>query len=473
MFSNLTFGQITLVQEIGSAISPKSIVTNGQGIFAAQNMMYRHTITFYNAEGTLLKSLKDHVNLAEKGFSNYKNVTYLGAPVEACFTKDGKYLWVSNYAMYGPGFNKEGCDGCSGKNYDPSFLYKINSKSFEIESVVKVGSVPKFVAISPNGKLLMVSNWTSSDISIISLKTEKEIKRVHVGPRPRGVAIDNKNQMAYVAIMGSDKIAKINLLNFKVTYIEGVGKGPRHLILNAANTFLYVALNNINKLLKIDLRDGSRTYCSVNAGPRTMVMSANEDYLYVVNYYANTFQKVDTKTFTILETIKTKNHPIGITGNWKTSELWVACYAGVIQIFKDSLVTVSKDKEEMAIVENIPVLVVQEKPHLKNAIQALNIAKVSLPNTAVKIQEEKEKTPATSCLYHLISGSFQEKENALAFQKKLLDQGIDATIIKATKNQLNLVSIATYKSVAAANNGRGDYKKTHGKSSWIYHVPCK
>ena len=477
-YSNSAWCQITLVKEIGESISPKSIVYNGAGLFAAQNMMYRHTITFYNAKGKLVKSLKDHVNLHQLGFDTYQDRTYLGSPVEACFTNDGKYLWVSNYAMYGPEFKKEGCDGCSGKNYDPSFLYKVNTSSFEIESIIEVGSVPKFVAVSPNGKLLIVSNWTSSDISIISLKTEKEIKRVDVGARPRGVVIDNKNQLAYVAIMGSDKIAKVNLLNYNVSYIQKVGKGPRHLILNKDNTLLYVALNNINKLLKINLLTGERTYCTVNAGPRTMVMSADEKLLYVVNYYANTFQKVGADSFTVLETIKTKHHPIGITGNWKSNELWVACYSGVIQIFRDGEKSISKINEpEIKTVEvdekEAVMVAIKKAPKLKGAVQKMDIMAVTMPVKARKVLDEVNIVSSMPCQYHLIVGSFKESNNALAYKKTLISQGYDAIILKSHKNNLNLVSIAQHEGLTAAEKDKADYKKNQGKSSWIYLEECK
>ena len=123
--SSYAQSSIQLVKEIRGSISPKSIVYSGNGIFSAQNMMYRHSVTLYSADGELITTIKDQTNLKSFGFDEYESDSYLGGPVEACFSDKGKYLWVSNYSMVGKEFNKEGCDACVGETYDPSFIYKI------------------------------------------------------------------------------------------------------------------------------------------------------------------------------------------------------------------------------------------------------------------------------------------------------------------------------------------------------------
>ena len=69
--------------------------------------------------------------------------------------------------MLGAEFKKEGCDGCTGDGFDPSFVYKINTATYEIENVVKVGSVPKYLALNEKTNLMLVTNWSSSNVSII------------------------------------------------------------------------------------------------------------------------------------------------------------------------------------------------------------------------------------------------------------------------------------------------------------------
>jgi hypothetical protein len=77
--------------------------------------------------------------------------------------------------MYGPEFNNPGSDECSpSQGTDNSFLYRINTESLGVEKVIQVGSVPKYVAASPDNRLVLVSKWCSWDLSVVD--TEKKRK---------------------------------------------------------------------------------------------------------------------------------------------------------------------------------------------------------------------------------------------------------------------------------------------------------
>ncbi|HMJ74880.1 MAG TPA: hypothetical protein VK507_02855, partial [Iamia sp.] len=92
-----------LRERIGGDISPKSVVASGHGLVSAQNMMYTHTVTFYEGDGTLAATMADSVELADFGIDGHPG-TSQGAPVEAAFTADGRHAYISNYSMYGTGF---------------------------------------------------------------------------------------------------------------------------------------------------------------------------------------------------------------------------------------------------------------------------------------------------------------------------------------------------------------------------------
>ena len=57
--------------------------------------------------------------------------------------------------------------------------------------------------------------------------------------------------------------------------------------------------------------------------------------LYVVNYHSNTVSKVRTRDMKVVQTVETNHHPIGITYDAQTRQVWVACYSGSIMVFKD------------------------------------------------------------------------------------------------------------------------------------------
>ncbi len=479
---HISFGQkshIRKKQEIRNGISPKSIVTNEKGLFAAQNMMYRHTITFYDAEGNPVSKIRDAVNLNEHGFSEYSDQNYLGAPVEGVFSQNGKYLWASNYSMTGPEFNLPGCDDCIGKQYDPSFIYKINTGTFEIENVIKVGSVPKFIAISKDESLLIVSNWTSSDVSIIDLASEIEVKKVIVGPHPRGIAITYDNTKAFVTIMGSNKIAEIDLLDFTVSYHKNIGKAPRSIILADGDSTLYVSLNSSHQILKYDRFSNQSVYCKTKNGPRSMVLSPNEKWLYVVNYFDNVFTKINTDSMIVMDTIKTKEKPIGICGNWEQSEIWVACYTGIIEIFHDfhleketkpSLflgIDLSNFNFKFSSSENADLI----------AYSTLNIDTTFLANNEkqrispkinhIPPKQKRISSSENGSQYYIIIGAYSIPQNAQKRKEEILNKGYEAKVIQGSK--LNYVSVANYTSKQAAEKGKIEIQANlaGAQSAWI------
>ena len=96
-----------------------------------------------------------------------------GAPVEAAFTPDGTHAYVSNYSMYGQGFGPKAATTARPRTAtDSSFLYQISTKTLAIDAVVPVGKVPKYVAVTPDGRYVLATNWCSYDLSVVDTTTE-------------------------------------------------------------------------------------------------------------------------------------------------------------------------------------------------------------------------------------------------------------------------------------------------------------
>ncbi len=329
-------GNMTLKKTIYGNISPKSIVYSGSGLFFAQNMMYSHTITVYDRNFQLVKTIPDRVNLSKFGFSKFKG-NYQGAPVEAAFTNDGKYAYVSNYQMYGSGFDNPGSDRCSpAAQHDKSFMYRINTQTLKIEKVISVGAVPKFNAVSPDNRLVLASNWCSWDLSIVDTQKNSEIERVKLGAYPRGIVVTPDSKTAYVAVMGSSDIARVNLTDFSVAWLKNIGNAPRHLVIEPNGKYLYATLNGEGNVAKINLESGEvLKKVSTGSQPRSMIISDDGKLIYVVNYSSNTVSKISTSDMKVQQTVNVNSSPIGITYDPQTNQVWVACYSGSIMVFQD------------------------------------------------------------------------------------------------------------------------------------------
>ena len=319
-------------------ISPKSVVATQTGLFFAQNMMYRHTMTVYNRKGQLLRAISDRVTLSSYGFPQWPSPVH-GAPVEAAVAPDGKHMYVSQYSMYGPGFAHPGWDlGWVSDTIDRSFVYEISTSTFRKTRVFRVGPVPKAVGVSPDGKWLLAGNWTHRDVSLVNLKTGREVKRIVVGGNPRGIAFAPNSSRVYLSAESGQRILVYTFatgsLRTLISYLPGQ---PRHMVIDKAGRYLYLSLNKGGGVVKVDIAR-KRVVDRVSTGtePRTIVLAPDGRSLYVVNYVSQTLVKVRTKDMVVLQRFKTAGvHPVGVDYDAATRTVWVSCYRGTIARFAD------------------------------------------------------------------------------------------------------------------------------------------
>jgi len=321
---------------ITGRISPKSVASSGTGYVTAQNMMYRHTITVYDARTLeLVKTISDAVRLSRLGYPQFGGVDH-GAPVEAAFSPDGRYAYVSNYSMYGAGFGPEASDSCTpSSGYDRSFLYRVDMRRLAIDRAYRVGEVPKVVAVTPDGRYVLATNWCSWDLSVVSTWSNREVRRIPIGPYPRGIAITRDGRAAYVAIMGGNQLVRIDLRRWTTRWIY-VGQGPRAEALSLNGRYVYVSLNAEGRVAKLDTWTGVvRAKVSTGSAPRSLTIAPDGKALYVVNYESGTVTKLRASDMTTLQTIDACFHPIGIAYDRATRRVWVACYTGSIRVYND------------------------------------------------------------------------------------------------------------------------------------------
>ncbi|CAB4746668.1 unannotated protein [freshwater metagenome] len=326
--------RMKLVKTFSGNLSPKSVLSSGTGLVSAHNMMYNHTVSIFDSNSLeLITTVKDSVDLKALGNKKYSGI-YRGAPVEGAYSPDGKYLYFTNYAMYGKGFNREGHDTCSpASGYDTSFLSRINLSTYTIDAVYPVGSVPKVVQVTPDNKYILVSNWCSYTLTVISVAEQKVVKSIKIGRYPRGIVVTKDSAFAYVAEMGGNRLHRINLATFAHTYIP-IGSNPRALVLSPDNKTLYATLNLSGQIAAWDLvADKSLGKAKIGQAARSLDISSDGTALFATNFKSGTVSKVRTSDLKVLQTIKVCSEPIGISYDAPTARTWVACYQGSVKVF--------------------------------------------------------------------------------------------------------------------------------------------
>jgi YVTN family beta-propeller protein len=329
-------GKLVLLKIIGGQISPKSVAASGAGLVSANNMMYRHSVTFYDAETMrLIHTVADSVTPSKFGFTKFSG-EYKGAPVEGAYSPDGKYMYFTNYAMYGKGLRKEGHDTCSpASGFDPSFVSRVNLKSFAIDAIYPVGSVPKVVKVTPDNKYILVTNWCSYTLTVISIQSQRTVKTIKIGAYPRGIVISSDSKYAYVAQMGGYVVHQISLADFSDRLLS-VGVTPRALVLSPDGNTLYATLNLSGRVTAYNLLT-HKSIKSVLVGKkaRSLDISADGRALYAVGFESGTLTKLRSSDLKVLQTISVCKSAIGVTYESHSSRIWVACYGGALKVFEN------------------------------------------------------------------------------------------------------------------------------------------
>lgn len=315
-------------------LSSKSVVALPSGKVIAQNMMYTHGVTVYSNTGQFLARVSDSVSRSMLGLKGTGTVA--GSPVEASYSPDGAYAYVSNYQMFGRGFNKPGQDDCNAEDgYDKSYIYKIDMSTYKVVAAARVGAVPKYLKVTPDNTKVLVSNWCSASVSVVDLATFKQVKEITVGRHPRGIAITKDSKRAYVAVMGGYKVWNINLQTYRKTSFQTPRATPRHLLLSPDEKLLYIS-HNVPSLVAVVNAKTGRLVKSVFTGnqPRTMALSPDGKVLYVVNYADSTMSVVNTETMKVTQQVKTPYHPIGVTYETTRNRVWLASYRGQLLVYE-------------------------------------------------------------------------------------------------------------------------------------------
>jgi YVTN family beta-propeller protein len=413
---------LRLKRRITDDIFPKSVVHSGDGLFAAQNKN-AHSINFYNRNYETVAVVYDDIDLS-KFDTSYNSIMTWGAPEEGTFSDVGKYYWVSNFKMEGGNFKNAPCESCSGKNYDASFVYKINTWNFKIEKVVEVGSGSKAIASNDALKMIAVANYSSGDVHIINSKTNKVIKQLNVGKYPSAIVFHQSKKQIYVALAGEKNIAVVNTKNWQISYLENVGSSIYDLCLDEKKNILYASLKEDGKVVKINLNNNATQYLKTGREPRSITLNSDGKYLYVVNYGDNSAVKIKTDSLLLKQKVRTAKQPVGISIDEKKGDIWVACLGGEINVFGDkNLLKKSAYDKYLASLMG--------KPSEKETTVYLPEIKEEIVVEKKEVIVPKKKTESgKSEAWIAVAGTFREKENAKNLQEQLMQKGYLSEVLE-------------------------------------------
>lgn len=191
-------------------------------------------------------------------------------------------------------------------------------------AVISVGSVPRGVAVTPDGSRLIVATrfgtWYASVVDLVptSPTFHQVIGTLPGGNGGHGVAVSPDGSKAYVS-RDSGIVSIIDLTNNTEAGTVFVGTLPVGLAVNAAGSRLYVANSGSDNVSVIDTSIASPAEIAqivVGDNPQGVSLNAAGDRLYVVNRGTGaapgTVSVVNTGTNAVVETLTVGSMPMGL-----------------------------------------------------------------------------------------------------------------------------------------------------------------
>jgi len=141
------------------------------------------------------------------------------SPIEMTFSPDGSTLYVV----------------CQ----DSDEIRVVDTASEKVSGSIRVGHVPRGIALSPDGARLYVTNAWSDSVSVIDLATREVVQTLATGFEPSGVVADKAGATLYVANRLSGDVSLIDLATGQELKRLLAGRGASYLAISHDGKLIY------------------------------------------------------------------------------------------------------------------------------------------------------------------------------------------------------------------------------------------
>jgi len=228
-------------------------------------------------------------------------------------------------------------------------VYAFDTGSGEQVAVVATGKTPKGVKVTPDGKEAWVSNESGNSISIVDLSTYEVVGTVATEKMPHNVRFSQDGKSGYVTLQGGAGLGVIDTAEQKLTRIiplPGI-TGPHNLDLSGDGKTAFVR-DIVNSVAVLDLETGT-VIKVIRAGNGHAGIDVLPDGRYVVTgAIGDTFVTViDPGTLEVVKKIPVGKGPHGVRASADSRWIYVTVTA-------DNKVVVI-DTETLEVVREYPV----------------------------------------------------------------------------------------------------------------------
>ncbi|EJM68569.1 YVTN family beta-propeller repeat protein [Pseudomonas sp. GM50] len=201
-----------------------------------------------------------------------------------------------------------------------------------LSNSIPVGAGPRGIAINNDGSRVFVCNYISGNVSVINTRNRKVIHTIAVEHYPQNIVLAHGGKRAYVTNYGSSSVSVIDTETYAVGNVT-VGRYPRGIVVSRDGKHVYVTVRqNKEWLAIIDTRTYAVSRVRGLPSPSISVdISQDDSRLYISSTnspdgpYQDALTIISSKTFKVLDIIKTEKYPSAVTVSPDDKEVYIVC----------------------------------------------------------------------------------------------------------------------------------------------------
>jgi YVTN family beta-propeller protein len=186
----------------------------------------------------------------------------------------------------------------------------------EILAALPVGGEPEGVTISPDGQFVYVTSEEDNQVSVISTASSEVVAQFEVGPRPRASAFSPDSARAYVTSENGGGFSVVDTAVHEVSDtidVPGDPSRPMGVVVSPDGTRLYVSTGRGRTVVAMDTTSYDVIgIATVGDRPWGIALSPDGSLLYAANGPSNDVSVVDTETMSVIATVPAGERPWGI-----------------------------------------------------------------------------------------------------------------------------------------------------------------
>ncbi|HEU0197589.1 MAG TPA: cytochrome D1 domain-containing protein [Nevskiaceae bacterium] len=215
--------------------------------------------------------------------------------------------------------------------------YLVNLPTCKKVATFDVGLVPQGVQISPNGHWGLAVGAGNGTVTIINMRTAKAVKTIKVGKTPHNARFTADSKRAYVTLQGAGAVAVINMQT-----LEKAGEfatpglpHPHNLDLSANGKTLWIR-GFVSKVAAVDLASHKvLAVIPVGTGHGGIDVAPGGHYVFAGAIADHVVDVIDAKTLKVVKRIDVGQGPHGVRAS--RNGQWV--YAGVVGTNKIAVIS--------------------------------------------------------------------------------------------------------------------------------------